>query len=97
MIRVAAYTGLRHGELCALRDEDLDLGAATVNVTHTLYKGTLGRLKTKAARRSIPLPAVVLREIREQLLRRPQGTGFVFPAPKGGPWDGAELSRRFKS
>jgi integrase len=97
LIRVAAYTGLRQGELCALRDEDLDMKNATLRVTHTLYKGSLGRLKTKAARRSVPLPPIVLREIREQLLYRPKGTEYVFPAPRGGPWDRAELSRRFKT
>jgi Phage integrase family len=59
-------------------------------------KGNLGRLKTKAARRAVPLPPIVLREIRAQLLHRPARTGFVFPAPKGGPWDRTELSRRFK-
>jgi integrase len=97
LIRVAAYTGLRQGELCALRDEDLDIKNRTLHVTFTLYKGELGQLKTKAARRSVPLPPIVLQEIRRQLLHRPQGTGYIFPAPRGGPWDRAELSRRFKT
>ena len=36
VIRTAAMTGLRRGELCGLRWVDLDLDARTVSVRHTV-------------------------------------------------------------
>lgn len=87
LIRTAAYTGLRQGELFALRDEDVDLKAKTITVAGTAYNGKrYDRPKTKAGQRTIPLAQAAVVELRLQLMRRVQGTGLVFPSPSGKVW-----------
>ena len=54
---VAIHTGLRQGELLALRWSDVDLGAGTLTVTGTLDRRIRQRTdpKTDKSRRSVPL------------------------------------------
>ncbi len=47
---LAALTGLRQGELFALRDRNLDLEAKTVTVENGTYAGELVPVKTRASR-----------------------------------------------
>lgn len=95
LIMVAAVTGLRLGELAALRDEDLDLDAPALTVTRSGYRET-ERLKTKtrASVRRLPLTPSAVRILREQLLARPPSP-WVFPAEDGGQWKKRSLERRF--
>jgi len=46
MLRIAFQTGMRKGELLALKFEDFDLEHATVNITKTFSRGALGTPKT---------------------------------------------------
>ncbi len=46
MLRIAFQTGMRKGELLALKAEDVDLEHATVNITKTFSRGALGTPKT---------------------------------------------------
>jgi integrase len=39
LVYVAAHTGMRRGELCALRWEDIDLDEAVIHVSHSIYDG----------------------------------------------------------
>jgi Integrase len=58
---VAVYTGLRHGELCALAWEDIDLKRGEIKVSRNLSVGGYFKLpKTKAGERTINLlgPAI---------------------------------------
>ena len=54
---VAVHTGLRQGELLALRWSDVDLGAGTLTVTGTLDRKVRQRTdpKTDKSRRTVPL------------------------------------------
>lgn len=96
LIMFAALSGLRLGELAALRDQDVDLDAPAVTVTRSGYRES-PRLKTKtrASVRRVPLTASAARILREQLLARPPGSAFVFPAEDGGQWKKRSLERRF--
>jgi integrase len=97
LIMVAALTGLRLGELAALRDEDLDLDAPALTVRRSGYRET-ERLKTKtrASVRRVPLTQTAARLLREQLLARPPSPSpWVFPAEDGGQWKKRSLERRF--
>lgn len=65
-----AYTGMRVGELCALKWKDIDFEKHTVSITKTLYRPTnntrkykLLPPKTKTSRRVIDIDAVVLAEL----------------------------------
>jgi integrase len=83
-IRVAAYTGLRQGELFALRDCDINLEVGTIYVTGTVYEGKRTELpKTEASIRTLHIAPQVVRELKLQLLKRPAGTDIIFPSPRG--------------
>jgi integrase len=55
MIGLIAATGLRIGELLALRWRALDLEIGTLRVLESVSQGTFQRPKTQKARRTIPL------------------------------------------
>lgn len=88
LVLVAGFSGLRWGELTALRRRDIDLtgGGATVSVRRAVVrvKGgwVVGRPKSKAALRTVPLPDP-LRSILVDHMKAYSGsgpTGLVFPA-----------------
>ncbi len=84
MVLLAALTGLRQGELFALRDRNVDLAAMTVQVEHGAYQGQLVPVKTRASRRRVDLSNTAARVLRRQLLaRQPNERGLVFPSPRG--------------
>jgi integrase len=84
LVLLAALTGLRQGELFALRDRNVDLDAMTVRVEHGAYEGELVPLKTRASRRRVDLSSTAAHVLRRQLLaRRPNELGLVFPSPRG--------------
>jgi len=82
LITFAALSGLRLGEVLALRDTDIDLADGCIVVARAARKGVEGRTKTKKRRR-VYLCAPALQALREQLVaRRPNAQGFVFPSPR---------------
>lgn len=90
MILAAAYTGLRFGELAALRTASLDLLRRTLTVTETLSEVAgvvvIGPPKTNASRRLISLPAFLSKELADHLASYPPTEdGLVFTSPKGEP------------
>jgi integrase len=110
VVCMALYTGMRRGEILALRWDDLDLDARLINVKQSMQrilgKGIMFKEpKTEAGTRTIEItPTVVtmLRRIRkEQLEHRVaygpdyQGQGLVFCQVNGKPLDPHRLSRRF--
>ncbi len=70
---LAVTTGMRQGELLALKWQDVDLGNATVSIRRTLTRSggryTLGEPKTKKSRRSIHLTPRAA-DVLEQHLER---------------------------
>jgi integrase len=73
-VLVAGFTGLRAGEIAALRLSDLDLrrGSAVLRVNRRFYRvaGTLtvDTPKSEAGARTLPLPAFVADELRAHLV-----------------------------
>jgi integrase len=102
-------TGLRRGELLGLRWCDLDLEAAKLRVAHSLEEaGGVLRLKepkTRAGRRTIPLPATAVQVLRhhraaQDELRLASGPAYddhdhVFCLPDGSPWRPSAFSVAF--
>jgi integrase len=87
LIVFAALSGLRQGELFALRDVNVDAEDGTVVVEEGAYKGRATRTKTRNGRRRVHLSRVARQALREQLLaRKPNPAGLVFPAPSGVMW-----------
>lgn len=72
----AAYSGLRAGEMFALRWEDIDFKRSRVHVRRRLYKGKLDLPKSNKAREVVLLP-----EARDALLGFDRETAWVFLTP----------------
>ena len=91
MVLVAAYGGLRFGELTALRRERVDLLRGRVAVLESLAQvgGDLyfGPTKTRNSRRNVPLPRMVLRELDAHLGRwvLPEADALVFTGLRHQP------------
>jgi integrase len=88
LVRFAAYTGLRAGELAALRVKRLDLLRGTVRVVESASEVggrlILGPTKTHAER-TVRLPRFLRDDLATYLASRSRDPdGFVFTAPKGG-------------
>jgi integrase len=90
MILVATFGCLRWGEIAGLRREDIDTDTGTVRVRQALIerdgKLTLGPPKSRAASRTVAIPAsilpAVLHHIDRYVAKGPES--FVFTGPKGG-------------
>jgi integrase len=71
---LAAYTGMRQGELLALKWKDVDLENARLSVRRTITKNggrlLLGEPKTKNSRRTIHLTKASVRVLHEHLARQ---------------------------
>lgn len=103
--RAAAYlagaAGLRWSEVAGLRVGRVDLAGRTLEVVETCaeVRGTIqfAAPKSKASRRTIPLPSFLIDELGEHLLRtgrRADPTALVLQARGGGPLR-KHWSRRF--
>ncbi len=108
-VLVAATTGVRRGELLALRWSDIDLKAATLTVNQSLerIKGEFRfkSPKTRTSRRTISLPAMTVDAVREHLTAQLEErfrlglgrdrNGLVFARPDGQPIDADSLTKAF--
>ena len=82
LVRFACLTGLRQGELFALRDRAVDIAHRSLLVEAGARDGQIVPTKTTAGRRTVSLSGEALRILREQLLARaPNEVGLVFPHP----------------
>lgn len=100
-VLLCLYTGLRLGELCALRWADLDLENRTLTVNRTVQRvaaqGYMTKTilmetdpKSESSERTIPLTA----EITELLARFEKDSSYVFGGEK--PLDPRTMQYRFK-
>jgi integrase len=110
LIRLAAMSGLRRGELCGLRWSDVDLDGRTLAVRQTIttvdHRPVLGDVKTGPSRRVIDLDdttVTVLRRHRtaQRAVRLMAGpgwadTGLVFTMPDGREWNPDTITQAFE-
>jgi integrase len=92
---VAAYAGLRVGEIQALTWDDVSLVGGVIRVRHS-WDEKVGRIppKSAASRRNVPITER-LRAIMERQFVLTGDAEFVFPAPDSpGPFRRGVLSRR---
>ncbi len=102
LLTVAVYTGLRQGELFALRWEDVDLGAGTLSVRQNLsIRKQVGQPKSRAGVRSMTLPRLCVIVLREHKVRQAEArlranewndTGLVFTTLKPGAGKGGHTT-----
>jgi integrase len=96
LIRIAAYTGLRQGELVALRWRDVNLTERVLTVERAL-SGTVELSPKSGLIRVVPLADQALKPLK-RLNRRPNFTGpddYVFAAVTGDRPDPSALRRRY--
>jgi integrase len=104
---VAVRTGMRPGEILALRWSDVDLEAGTVQINRALSEGEFSTPKTPRSRRRISLsPATVAtlkahrkRQLEECMAKAGlwEDHGLVFPSSVGTPKSQRNLNREFKN
>lgn len=87
IVTLAAFAGLRRGEIYGLQWENVDFDSGVINVRHSLsYFDGLKAPKTKAGIRSVPMSTPV-RRVLEFLREHVPGeaTGFVMRSKRGKP------------
>jgi integrase len=100
LVLVAAFGGLRWGELAGLRRKRIDLQAGTVTVAEQLVEVngafSLGPPKSTAGRRTVTLPAVVVATLAEHLTDHTEASpdAFVFLSSQGRHLRRSNFNRR---
>ncbi len=99
IIQTLAYTGLRFGELAALRVGDVDLSRRRIVVSRAVAQVTgVGLVEdtTKTHQvRSVPILTSALAETLETSVEGRGGDEYLFPAPNGGPMRNSFFRWRF--
>jgi integrase len=90
---LAGHTGMRCGELCALRVEDLKLDHGVIEVTRSVWNGIDGRTKTKAGKRVVYLDSETLKMLRDHIGDRKAGR--VFESRTGRSLLSQDINRKF--
>jgi integrase len=99
LYRTAAMTGLRLGELIALRWRDVDWTASAIRVRSNYVLGEFGTPKSKRSTRSVPMADEVAGELERYFKAsgEPADDALVFPdAHTAAPLDKAGVLRRLR-
>lgn len=101
-VTLAAWSGLRAGELFALTRRHVDLVAGTVRVERALIEVpgeplAFGPTKSEAGRRTVHLPRIAVAAIAEHLAEftGPAADALVFTTGQGNPVRGARRTSMF--
>jgi len=89
LLIVAIFTGLRSSELRGLRWDDVDLEAKELHVRQRADRyNVMGKPKSEAGERTIPLGPMVVNTLREWRLACPKGEfGLALPNSIGKIWN----------
>ena len=87
LLLTAIFTGLRASELRGLTWDAVDLGGAKIHVYQRADRfKALGKPKSEAGERDVPLPPIVVNTLKEwRLAGTKSKAGLVFPDLKGEP------------
>jgi integrase len=97
IVRVAAYAGLRRGELIALRWRDVDFAGSALTVARAMSAGVESTTKSGKIRR-VPMADQAAAAL-DRMSRRDRFTSsndLVFCNAYGRPLDGSALRRRYR-
>lgn len=88
------FTGLRTGEIHALRWKNVDLQSGVIHVKEGVALGELSELKNLRSYRQVQLPALVLDALTQYKKSLASKSELVFPNSKGSFLDANNVSRR---
>ncbi|MBA3844868.1 MAG: site-specific integrase, partial [Actinobacteria bacterium] len=94
----AAMTGMRRGELLALRWQDIDWQSLQIRVRRNYTRGEFGTPKSRRSTRTVPLAPRLVSELKDHLERSrfSEAIDLVFCNPASGAVrDGSHIRRRF--
>ena len=98
LILLATFASLRWAELAALRPEDIDLEACTVQITRQLHYHqagySFGPLKSRAGRRIVAFPSLITPDLRKHLEALPKDAPLVFASSTSTPLAHSNFRRR---
>ena len=97
MVGLALMTGLRRGELFALRWKSVNLAEGHLTVDEAVYEGAFGTPKTSASLRRVPLSEATVRlltEWRDRAKNTP-ADALVFATGSGKPISPNNVLRRW--
>ena len=92
-----SVTGMRIGEVLALRIEDLDFRRKLINVRCSTYGGQLGTPKSAASIADLPMPFALETRLRTYLISnqyRTNGLGLLFANRRGRPYSADKLREK---
>jgi integrase len=97
LIVTVIFTGLRSSELRGLRWADVDFNACELHVRQRADRyNEMGKPKSEAGERVIPLGPLVVNTLKEWKLACPKGElDLVFPNTLGKIWDHADIVSRY--
>jgi integrase len=94
----AAETGMRAGELCGLRWQDIDFSQRTVSVTQTAWWGHIQTPKTKGSVRRFSVSVELLNHLQAQLrVWTPNPLGLIFATRNGTAWSCRKPLRKLQA
>jgi integrase len=85
---LVAETGMRAGELCGLRWEDVDLNCGIVRVRQSVWNGFIQSPKTAAGNRTFAISLELIERLREV---GPDMSGLIFRNQIGRPRKGSKV------
>lgn len=96
LLLTAVFAGLRSSELRGLRWKDVDIEGRSISVHQRADEfGEIGRPKSEAGERTIPIPPMMVNALREWKLACPKGDlGLVFPNGAGNVESHANVVNR---
>jgi integrase len=96
LVLVAVFCGLRASELRGVRWEDVNFEEREISIKQRAdARNKIGKLKSKTAYRSIPMPPMVLNTLREWRLLCPKGElSLVFPSGAGNVESHSNVAQR---
>nr|WP_238400054.1 site-specific integrase [Kocuria indica] len=105
LLDVLAGTGLRPGELLALRWQDVDFKASTLTVDGTVKRVKDTGLirqdypKSERSQRTVTVPTFVMDALRHRRSESPNvfPAGLVFPNRDGGLWEPSNVERLWRA
>jgi integrase len=89
---LATETGMRVGELVALRASDVDVEKSSVEVSKAIWRRIEHNPKTEAGFRTVCISAQLCSQLKEYLAGRTEG--YLFHTSTGNPWDAGNVLER---